>query len=216
MLFVKSKSGVYPPHATTLLYVITLRWHHNGRDSVSNHQPHDSLHNRLFRRRSKKTSKLGVTDLFAGNSSGTGVFPAQMASNAENASIWWRHHDVIMTPDCKLGWNDDSEYSIKMIGNISQQNWWKQNILQKNKISYDSLKQKNYPITAVLGWQTLQQADDLPLHNSPVQLRDKDKCILLINFNLFHTIYPHVYSKIQKHKHCHCVVKIGIVCVLCP
>ena len=24
---------------------------------------------------------------------GTGEFPAQMASNAENVSIWWRHHD---------------------------------------------------------------------------------------------------------------------------
>ena len=23
---------------------------------------------------------------------GTGEFPAQMASNAENVSIWWRHH----------------------------------------------------------------------------------------------------------------------------
>ena len=22
----------------------------------------------------------------------TGEFPAQMASNAENVSIWWRHH----------------------------------------------------------------------------------------------------------------------------
>ena len=31
-----------------------LRWHHNGRDSVSNHHPHDCLLNRLFRRRSKK------------------------------------------------------------------------------------------------------------------------------------------------------------------
>ena len=27
-----------------------------------------------------------------GNSPGTGEFPAQMASNAENVSIWWRHH----------------------------------------------------------------------------------------------------------------------------
>ena len=25
-------------------------------------------------------------------SSVTGEFPAQMASNAENVSIWWRHH----------------------------------------------------------------------------------------------------------------------------
>ena len=38
-----------------------LRWRHNGRDSVSNHQPHDCFLNRLFRRRSKKTSKLRVT-----------------------------------------------------------------------------------------------------------------------------------------------------------
>ena len=29
---------------------------------------------------------------FWGNSSVTGEFPAQMASNAENVSIWWRHH----------------------------------------------------------------------------------------------------------------------------
>ena len=39
----------------------TLRWRHNGRDSVPNHQPHDCLLNRLFRRRSKKTSKRRVT-----------------------------------------------------------------------------------------------------------------------------------------------------------
>ena len=38
-----------------------LQWRHNGLDSVSNHQPRDCLLNRLFRRRSKKTSKLRVT-----------------------------------------------------------------------------------------------------------------------------------------------------------
>ena len=74
--------------------VTTLRWRHNGRDSVSNQQPHDCLLNRLFRRRSKKTSKLRVTGLCVGNSPGTGEFPAQMASNAENISIWWRHHEI--------------------------------------------------------------------------------------------------------------------------
>ena len=72
----------------------SLRWRHNGRDSVSNHQPYDCLLNGLFRRRSKKTSKLRVTGLCAGNSPGTGEFPAQMASNAENVSIWWRHHVI--------------------------------------------------------------------------------------------------------------------------
>ena len=76
-------------HSATLT---SLRWRHHGRDSVSSHQPHDCLLNRLFRRRSKKTPKLRVTGLCAGNSPVTGEFPAQMASNAENVSIWWRHH----------------------------------------------------------------------------------------------------------------------------
>ena len=71
----------------------TLLWRHSGRDNVSNHQPHDYLLNRLFRRRSKKTSKLRVTDLCAANSPVTSEFPAKMANNAENVSIWWRHHD---------------------------------------------------------------------------------------------------------------------------
>ena len=71
----------------------TLQWRHNGHDNVSNHQPHGCLLKRLFRRRSKKTSKLRVTGLCAGNPPVTGEFPTQMASNAENASIWWRHHD---------------------------------------------------------------------------------------------------------------------------
>ena len=69
-----------------------LQWCHNERDGVSNHQPHDCLLNYLFRHRSKKTSMFRVTGLCAGNSPVTGVFPAQRASNAENVSIWWRHH----------------------------------------------------------------------------------------------------------------------------
>ena len=40
---------------------ITLHWHHNECIVVSNHQSHDCLFNRLFRGRSKKTSKLCVT-----------------------------------------------------------------------------------------------------------------------------------------------------------
>ena len=45
-----------------------LRWRHNGHDGVSNHQPRHCLLNRLFGCRSKKTSKLRVTGLCAGNS----------------------------------------------------------------------------------------------------------------------------------------------------
>ena len=65
----------------------TLQGRHNGLDGVSNHQSHHCLLSRLFGRRSKKTSKLRVTGLCAGNSPGTGEFPTQMASNAENVSI---------------------------------------------------------------------------------------------------------------------------------
>ena len=72
--------------------IMSLQWRHNGLDGVSNHQAHDCLLNRLFGRRSKKTSKVRITGLCAGNSPGTGEFPTQRASNAENVSIWWRHH----------------------------------------------------------------------------------------------------------------------------
>ena len=72
----------------------SLQWRHNDHDGVSNHQPHGCLLNHLFRRRSKQTSKLRVTGLCAGNSPGTGEFPTQMTSNAENVSIWWRHHEA--------------------------------------------------------------------------------------------------------------------------
>ena len=71
----------------------TLHWRHNVRDGISNHQPNDCLLNRLFRRRSKKTSKFRVTGLCEGNSPVTWEFPAQRAINAESVSIRWRHHD---------------------------------------------------------------------------------------------------------------------------
>ena len=54
---------------------ITLQWRHNGRDRVSNHQPHDCLLNRLFRRRSKKTSKLRVTGPLCGEFTGDRWIP---------------------------------------------------------------------------------------------------------------------------------------------
>ena len=74
---------------------VSLQWRQNERDGVFNHQPHDCLHNRLFRRR----SKLRVTGLCAGNSSVTGEFLAQIASNVENLSIWWRRHVTQWTTD---------------------------------------------------------------------------------------------------------------------
>ena len=71
-----------------------LGWRHNGRDGVSNHQLYQCLLNHLFRRKSKKTSKLRVTGLCSRNSPVTDEFPAQITSNAENVSIWRRHHGL--------------------------------------------------------------------------------------------------------------------------
>ena len=72
-----------------------LRWRHNELDGVSDHQPYHCLLKRLIRRRSKKTPKLRITGLCVGNSPVPGELLAQMASNAENVSIWWRHHGPI-------------------------------------------------------------------------------------------------------------------------
>ena len=92
-----------PTRSIRSLVFWALQWRHIGRDSLSNHQPHDCLLNRLFRRRSKKTSKLHVTSLCARNSPVTGEFPAQMASNAENVSIWWRHHETLIATGGFIG-----------------------------------------------------------------------------------------------------------------
>ena len=61
---------------TGSLFGTTLQWRHYERDGVSNHRRLDCLLNRLFRCRSKKTSKPRVTGLCEGNSPVTGEFPA--------------------------------------------------------------------------------------------------------------------------------------------
>ena len=78
---------------TTLLYFVCSSFqgeiqklHYSGVimcHGVLNHQRLDCLFSRLFRRRSKKTSKLRVTGLCEGYPLVTGRFPSQRASNAE-------------------------------------------------------------------------------------------------------------------------------------
>ena len=86
-----------------------MHWRHNG---ASNHRRLHCLLNRLCRRRSKKISKLRVTDLCEGNSPVTGGFPSQRASNGENVSVFtvatnvlrnvWmivsRNHEAFLSP----------------------------------------------------------------------------------------------------------------------
>ena len=105
-----------------------LQWRHNGRDNVSNNQPRECLLSRLIWRRSKKTSKLRVTCLFAGNSPETGEFPAQRASDADNVSIWWRHHGEICqnatTTIYKQGLTCLNLTQIGITGWNNKLSWW--------------------------------------------------------------------------------------------
>ena len=121
-------------------YCIALQWRHHEHDGVSNRQPHDCLLNRLFRRRSMKTSKLRVTSLCAGNSPVTGEFPAERANNADNVSfdnvimssppfytIWSlyhmaREHGSSVKTNCKWAisfslWNVVG-WSFRLLGNF--------------------------------------------------------------------------------------------------
>ena len=117
----------------------TLQWHHNEGDSVSNHQPHDCLLNRLFERTSKKTSNLCVTGLCAGNSPGTGEFPAQTASNAENVSIWWRHHVCVSD----LGQHYFRYWLFPYSGNYLDQCWSVVDTNLRNKFKWN-IKRNSY------------------------------------------------------------------------
>ena len=65
------------------------------------------------RRRSKKTSKLRVSGLCAGNSPVTGEFPAQRASNVENVSIGWHPHHI--TPCLPYCFQDSPLKAIQML-----------------------------------------------------------------------------------------------------
>ena len=119
------------------LYLNSLQWRHNERDSLSNHQPHDCLFNCLFRRSSKKTSKLSVTGLCDWNSPVTGEFPAQRASNAENVSIWWRHH-VDPYSDVKRLLSQEYRTKCKVSSHVSTSWFGNENIVLHLTYDVDS------------------------------------------------------------------------------
>ena len=155
-----------------LVNIYTSQWRHNGLDSVSNQQPHDCLLKRLFKHRSKKTSKLCVTGLCAGNSPETVEFPAQRASNAENFSIWWRHHDpILFANDTNLTNSlcsfNEGQSSPDRIASLSQainnklkeiQNWLKKNTLSLN------VKKPKYMILHNRQWDRTNHIPKLELN----------------------------------------------------
>ena len=85
--YIVSSCNVWNAHA--------LHWRHNDHDDAWNHQPHGCLLNRLFRRRSKKTSKLRVTGLCVGNSPG----PVNSPHKGPVTRKMFPFDDIIMEKD---------------------------------------------------------------------------------------------------------------------
>ena len=51
------------------------------------------VHSTIYSGADQRKHQSSASVAGVGNSPGTGWFTAQVASNAENVSIWWRHHD---------------------------------------------------------------------------------------------------------------------------
>ena len=94
-----------------------LQWRHNDHDGVSNHQPHCCLLNRLFRRKSKKTSKPRATSLCAGNSPGSVNSPhkgpvTRKMFSFDDVIMCRRSHDWMISLNV---WDDHTPWpSMKM------------------------------------------------------------------------------------------------------
>ena len=85
------------------LYICSpLQWRHNGHDGVSNHRRLDCLLNRLFRRRSKKTSKLRVSILLSFASvRGIHRWPVNSLHKGPVTRKMFPFVDVLMSTPCK-------------------------------------------------------------------------------------------------------------------
>ena len=130
----KVKCCVLTQHRCGHSATLSLLWRHNGHNSVSNHQPYDCLLRRLFRRRSKQTSKLHVTGLCAGNSPGPVNFPHKWPVTRK----MFPFDDVIMM-------KGHSDQLISWIRNLMYLNW---------RSLYIMLTWANgiYQITSVESW----------------------------------------------------------------
>ena len=85
----------------------TLQWRHNDHGGVSYNQPHGSLLNRFFRRRSKKTSNLRVTGHCAWKSPVPVNFPQKGPVTRKMVPFDDRHHVVSLYSECihaRYGW----------------------------------------------------------------------------------------------------------------
>ena len=70
---------------------VSLQWHHNERHCISNHRRR-LLAKPFGQAHTKENIKAPRHWPLWGESTGDQCIPPQRANNAENVSIWWRHH----------------------------------------------------------------------------------------------------------------------------
>ena len=102
----------------------SLQWRHYKRGGVSNHPPDDCLLKLLFRRRSKKTSKLRITGLCEGNSPVTGEFPLQRVSYVENVSTWQCHNLTRVYDLYQTSTKDRKTHTVCTINTLLSHSRW--------------------------------------------------------------------------------------------
>ena len=103
ILYISKVFSLWPKaYSPDLRKYVALQWRHNGCDCVSK-----SPASRLFiQAEIKENIKAPRQWPLCGEFTGAGEFPAQMASNAENVSILWRHHGKqALTYRCQIDEN---------------------------------------------------------------------------------------------------------------
>ena len=79
-------------------HLSALQWCHNGRLNMASQITSLTIvYSTVYSGADQRKYQICVTGLWAGKSPVTGEFPSQRASNAENVSIWWRHHASVRT-----------------------------------------------------------------------------------------------------------------------
>ena len=106
-----------------------------------------------------------VTGLCEGNSPVTGEFPSQRASNMENASLWWCHHEILERLQKKRknvdrwtmynGWTMDGSASHKLCWLCQQRSW-------KSCSSY--CHQMSIHCSVIYWWELQQSAYNFHIH----------------------------------------------------
>ena len=112
-----------------------------------------------------KHQSSGVTGLWAGNSPVTGEFPAQMASDAENVSIWWHRHAKYCCHYTERYDNGESFKSILM----QQLPWHRQNCL---RLQYATSTEKMIVTTVPTSWSLVTPPHDVIITWAPIQYKD--------------------------------------------